>query len=117
NAALDALGIKRWELLGYPDGELADVPEDIAVARLLAIIDEIAPDVVLTFGPDGFTGHPDHMAVSAWCGAAVARAGRSATLWHTAVSATWVERFAPALDRFAAFWPGYPVASAPGTAL
>ena len=33
------------------------------------------PDTVLTFGPDGFTGHPDHRAVSAWTDLA-ADAGR-----------------------------------------
>ena len=32
------------------------------------------PDTVLTFGPDGVTGHPDHRTVSAWAGAAFERA-------------------------------------------
>jgi hypothetical protein len=29
------------------------------------LISEIDPDVVITFGPDGFSGHPDHKAVGA----------------------------------------------------
>ena len=35
------------------------------------VIDRVRPDTVLTFGPDGITGHPDHRTVSAWTGAAV----------------------------------------------
>ena len=51
----------RW--LDYPDGGCAAVDAEEAVARIAAIIDEVRPDTVLTFGPDGGTGHPDHIAV------------------------------------------------------
>ena len=39
----------------------------------------IRPDVVVTFGPDGAYGHPDHIAISQFAGAAVL-AGRGSRL-------------------------------------
>jgi LmbE family N-acetylglucosaminyl deacetylase len=53
----------RHEWFGYPDGGLADVPERELTDRVAAVLAEERPDVVLTFGPDGITGHPDHVAV------------------------------------------------------
>jgi LmbE family N-acetylglucosaminyl deacetylase len=45
------------------DGHVADAdPSDLAL-RIRAIMAEERPDVVYTFGPDGITGHPDHIAV------------------------------------------------------
>jgi len=44
------------ELLGSRQAELKD--------ELRGILEIQQPDVVLTFGPDGITGHPDHRAVS-----------------------------------------------------
>jgi LmbE family N-acetylglucosaminyl deacetylase len=115
--ALAALGVDERRCLGYADGELADIPFAAALARVLAIMEELKPDVVLTFGPDGFTGHPDHKAVSAWVTAAVRRWDTAGTtVRHTAVTAGWVRRFAPALNEFNAFWPGHPVVT-PGSEL
>ncbi|WP_253905863.1 PIG-L family deacetylase [Arthrobacter sp. H5] len=53
----------RHEWLDYDDGRVADVPFEELVARLTAVMEEECPDVVATFGPDGITGHPDHIAV------------------------------------------------------
>lgn len=53
----------RHEWLGFPDGELAEVPYETLFARVAAILGEERPDVVLTFGPDGITGHPDHITI------------------------------------------------------
>jgi LmbE family N-acetylglucosaminyl deacetylase len=109
-AALAALGVHDWHCLHYPDGGLAGVPFAMGVARVLAILEAVAPDRVITFGPDGFTGHPDHMTVSAWVTAAVRRWGApGTTVRHTAITDGWATRFAPALSTFNAFWPGYPV--------
>ncbi|GAA2203077.1 PIG-L family deacetylase [Sinomonas flava] len=53
----------RHEWLEYDDGRVADAdPSDLAL-RIRAIMAEERPDVVYTFGPDGITGHPDHIAV------------------------------------------------------
>jgi LmbE family N-acetylglucosaminyl deacetylase len=62
--AARAIGLDEVSILeGYPDGGVADE----SFARL---VDEIAtwladrrPQAVITFGPHGVTGHPDHVAV------------------------------------------------------
>lgn len=41
----------------YLDGALGHGSTDRAVAELATLIDDIAPDTILTFGPDGMTGH------------------------------------------------------------
>ena len=55
----------RHEWLDYEDGRVAEVPFDELVGRIAAIMEEERPDVVATFGPDGITGHPDHIRVGA----------------------------------------------------
>ena len=65
-AALDVLGVEEHHWLDYADGGCASVDDDEAAARIRAVVDEVRPDTVVTFGPDGFTGHPDHRAVSRW---------------------------------------------------
>ena len=70
----------RHEWLGYPDGGLAAVPVNELADRISAVLEEEAPDVVATFGPDGITGHPDHIAVGAATDAAFARSAGTARL-------------------------------------
>jgi len=53
----------RHEWLRYPDHAVADVPFEESVERIAAILGEERPDVVVTFGPEGVTAHPDHIAV------------------------------------------------------
>lgn len=55
----------RHEWLDYDDGGLVDVPFDELVDRIAGILAEERPDVVGTFGPDGITGHPDHIRIGA----------------------------------------------------
>lgn len=63
----------RHVWLGYDDGTLADVPFEELVDRIAALLEEERPDVVGTFGPDGITGHPDHVQVGAATDAAFDR--------------------------------------------
>jgi len=60
------LGVSEVRFLGYRDGTLPDVDSREAVARLVALLRELRPQVVVTFGPDGISGHPDHVTVSRW---------------------------------------------------
>jgi LmbE family N-acetylglucosaminyl deacetylase len=53
----------RHEWLGLPDGSVQDHSTTLT-ERLTAILAEERPDVVWTCGPDGTSGHPDHIAVS-----------------------------------------------------
>ncbi|MEV6301383.1 PIG-L family deacetylase [Actinoplanes sp. NPDC051861] len=107
---LDVLGVTEHHWLGYRDGECGRVPPSGAVARLCDLIDEIRPDTVVSFGPDGNTGHPDHQAVGRWTTAAVEHAAPAHTrLLQSAVTDTWAEQWRPVNDRFDVFAPGYPV--------
>ncbi len=62
-AAAGTLGITEVRFLGYRDGQLAQADQESVVARLAAVMREIRPTAVITFGPDGITGHPDHIAI------------------------------------------------------
>jgi LmbE family N-acetylglucosaminyl deacetylase len=64
----------RW-IDGHPP-TLADAdPAEVAQVVRKAI-DEHQPDLLLTVGPDGVTGHPDHRAMHAAVAAALALPGR-----------------------------------------
>jgi LmbE family N-acetylglucosaminyl deacetylase len=58
------LGVRQLHLLGLPDGGLASFD---ALGRLrsalVAIVDSLRPAAIITFGPEGGTGHPDHRLV------------------------------------------------------
>jgi LmbE family N-acetylglucosaminyl deacetylase len=115
-ASLAVLGVTEYRQLGYPDGGCAGVPTGLAVGRLAALIDEIRPDTVLTFGPDGITGHSDHRAVSAWATAAVRRSeggGYAPRLLYAAKTDAWCGRFDRLNRAFEVFPPGLPPRLAP----
>jgi len=66
--AATTLGAGEPILLGFPDGKLGDYLGDRSLMtrltdRIAKEIDRLHPDVVVTWGPDGGTGHPDHRIV------------------------------------------------------
>jgi LmbE family N-acetylglucosaminyl deacetylase len=63
--ACKCLGITRVRCLDHVDGTLADVEFPALVDEVAEVICEFRPDVVITFGPDGGYGHPDHVTISA----------------------------------------------------
>jgi LmbE family N-acetylglucosaminyl deacetylase len=74
-ASLSLLGVTKHRWLGYADGLCADVPDEDVAETLAEIITEMQPNTVLTFAPDGGTGHPDHIAACRWTTMAVDLAG------------------------------------------
>jgi LmbE family N-acetylglucosaminyl deacetylase len=102
-ASLAVLGVTEHHQLGLPDGGCADQPFDTVVDRLVSIIDDIRPDTILTFGPDGFTGHSDHRTVSAWATAAHAHAGTDARLLYATTTAELIDRWGHVYDRLDVF--------------
>lgn len=60
------LGVSRLIFLDFVDGELANLGEDVGIKQLTEALRQSQPDVVITFGPDGISGHPDHIAISRW---------------------------------------------------
>ncbi len=63
--ACERLGITTVRCLDHVDGTLADADFPALVAEVAEVIGEFGPDVVITFGPDGGYGHPDHVTISA----------------------------------------------------
>jgi LmbE family N-acetylglucosaminyl deacetylase len=120
--AAEILGLRDVALLDYRDGALDRADARDVVGRIAAHIRAMRPDVVLTFGPDGIYGHPDHIALSQFTTAAVAAAGDThavkklyfiawpQSIWdaHEATFKRWVstvdreERRAPA-------WPDWAI--------
>lgn len=68
------LGISHLAFLGYLDGDLDEAEDEEVIARLVALLRSLRPQVVVTFGPEGLYGHPDHIAISQFTSAAFMRA-------------------------------------------
>ena len=85
--AAGVLGLDEVRFLDYEDGTLAQVDAGELVDRLAAILEEFQPDAVLTFGPEGISGHPDHITLSARVTQAFDRAAQpDARLFYLAPS-------------------------------
>jgi LmbE family N-acetylglucosaminyl deacetylase len=69
--ACQIYGIHPPRFLDYVDGQLPLVHQGQAVGKLVRIIRELKPQVLITFGPDGIYGHYDHIAVHRWATIAV----------------------------------------------
>ncbi|MEA3335207.1 MAG: PIG-L family deacetylase [Chloroflexota bacterium] len=69
--ACQTYGVHPPRFLDYVDGQLAIVNQGQAVAKLVRLIRELRPDVVITFGQDGIYGHYDHVVVHRWASIAV----------------------------------------------
>lgn len=64
------LSVQQLTFLDYVDGKLETIPDNTGAARLLDLMRQSRPDIVITFGRDGISGHPDHLAVYRWTTAA-----------------------------------------------
>jgi LmbE family N-acetylglucosaminyl deacetylase len=108
--SLAVLDVHEHHWLGYRDGGCAGVDPDEAVARLAGIVARVRPDTVLTFGPDGLTGHADHRTVSAWTTAAFDRtAPPGARLLHATAAQRRAERWAALTAELGVYPPGLPL--------
>jgi LmbE family N-acetylglucosaminyl deacetylase len=76
--ACERLGIQHAVCLDYGDGTLKDVEPEILTRDVTRIMRQFKPDAVITFGPDGGYGHPDHIAIGAATTAACVLAGDAA---------------------------------------
>ncbi|HWK79499.1 MAG TPA: PIG-L family deacetylase [Thermomicrobiales bacterium] len=106
--AMDAVQLTTLRLLPYRDSGMDGTPEnddprslvqapmEEAIAHVVFQIRDLKPDTVITFGPDGVYGHPDHIRIGAVATEAVLRAAQDdqpglgepwqvKALYHTAV--------------------------------
>lgn len=64
--AMKILGVKHHHFLGYTDGSCNQASASEAVGKITELIEKYKPDTLVSFPPDGGTGHPDHICASGW---------------------------------------------------
>lgn len=72
--AAENLGVSELSFLDYVDGDLDQEDPAQAIGKIAAHLRRARPHVVVTFGPDGVYGHPDHIAISQFTTAATVAA-------------------------------------------
>jgi N-acetylglucosamine malate deacetylase 2 len=90
--ACAALGIEPPRLLDYRDGHLGETDPEQLTAQILQVENEVRPQVMLTFGPDGLSGHPDHIAIGMCAAEAFRSAEQIAALYTVAVPRSVTEQ-------------------------
>jgi LmbE family N-acetylglucosaminyl deacetylase len=117
-ASCATLGVSHLELLGYGDsgmmgwpnndapGAFWNTPVDEAAARLAELIRKYQPDVVVTYDPNGFYGHPDHIQAHRITMAAVEMLGSEAPakVYWTTVPRSGMQEFEKVMREFGADW-------------
>ena len=105
-ASCAILGVSDLELLGYADsgmvgwatneapGSFWSTPVEEPAERLAELIDRYQPDVVVTYDPNGFYGHPDHIQAHRITTAALARTGSTAKVYWTTIPHSTMAKFA-----------------------
>lgn len=89
--ACSSLGIQPPILLDYQDGQLAEANPETLIAEILAIVRELHPQIMLSFGADGLSGHPDHIAIGLAAAEAFRRAEDVIALYTLAVPRSLTE--------------------------
>lgn len=111
--SLDALGVTEHAILGHRDGGCADVPLEVGAAHVAGAIDAIVPDTILTFGPDGYTGHSDHRTMNTWVDAAIEWTASRARVLHATATRSFLDEFADLHRDFDVFFAGQPSVTDP----
>jgi LmbE family N-acetylglucosaminyl deacetylase len=115
--SLAALGVTehRWLRADRPlrDGGLTLIPEEVGVRAVCRVIAAVEPDLIVTFGADGLTGHPDHRTVSRWVTRAWERLGRAGELWHVALTVEFLDRWGELCAEQQVWMDGGPPAPTP----
>lgn len=92
-------GMEGW---GAPEGALSLADPDEVVDRMVGVIRQLRPAVIVTFDPGGVYGHPDHVATSATATAAYHRAaaesGGPLALYHSALPRSRIAAMRAAME-------------------
>jgi LmbE family N-acetylglucosaminyl deacetylase len=86
-----ALGIELPILLDYQEGQLSNIAPSEIVADILDVVCQVHPQIILTFGPDGISGHPDHVVIGQCAAEAFHRAEDAHALYTLAVPQSLVK--------------------------
>ena len=106
------MGLASVTCLRYPDGGLAEVNGDWVVRDIVRWLRRVRPDVVITWGPDGGYGHPDHIAAGELALRAIELAGMQrhepelGAHWHAKRCYRYVAA-AELIDRLSSLMPAF----------
>jgi LmbE family N-acetylglucosaminyl deacetylase len=120
--ATAALRIGDLTILDYMDTELDQAPHEKVIGEIASHIRRVRPDVVITFGPEGAYGHPDHIAISQFATAGVTAAAAQHRVsklyylaWDDSLWGAYQEAFGAivskvdGVSRQATAWPSWAV--------
>jgi len=102
--SLAVVGVDELRLLGHADGKCDRGDGTAAIAAHIA---DVEPDLIVTFGPEGMTGHPDHRAISRWTTDAWTSTRPSADLWYATLTPHFHERWGGLNDQIG-LWADQP---------
>ncbi len=104
--SLRIAGVHEHHWLYHRDGELGRIPLAVGAAELVPIIEDVRPDTIVTFGPDGMTGHEDHRAISAWTTEAWRLTGSHGELWYATLTPEFHDEWGPLNDEVGLWFEG-----------
>jgi LmbE family N-acetylglucosaminyl deacetylase len=110
-ASLAAVGVQEHTILGVPDGECAAVPPGDGASLVRRWIAAVRPDTIVTFGPEGMTGHGDHRAVHRWVTDAWRQSGEPGTLLYATLTPAFHGRWGQ-LNEQVGLWEHEPPSTA-----
>lgn len=98
------LGVKETFFLGYNDGTLCNNLYHEIATKIQKIVDELNPEILITFEPRGISGHIDHMATSMITSHVFEKSQSVHELWYYCNS----EETRSAIKDYYIYWPpGY----------
>lgn len=107
--SLAVLGVTEHQWLDLADVDMDTPLPEAGAGTVRAIMEEVKPDTVLTFGPDGMTDHEGHKSVSRWATEGFQQvAKQGAKIFYATTTPDWAERWVPVYNRFNVFRPGTP---------
>lgn len=99
---LKSYGVHPPTFLDYRDQELKDASPEELLSKIVAVLQQVKPDVVITFGPHGISDHTDHVTLHKAVVEAFYRYRREAQaepkLFYVALPKEAVEQFELKLD-------------------
>lgn len=105
--SLGAVGVTEHRWLDHRDGDLPTVRREDGVDQVAQLVDEVRPDTIVTFGPDGMTGHSDHQAISSWVTRAWHETGRRSALWYATLTPAFHRTWGALNDDVGLWYPGH----------
>ena len=106
-AAMARIGVTDVRFLALGDGGVAERVDGALVDTIGDLVHEVAPDLTVTFGPDGITGHDDHVATWRLVTRAWAATG-TGDLWYAAPPRAWLDEWRRVHDEMGVWMTGEP---------